>query len=209
MARSLTIEYPGAWYHVTCRGNERRAIFADDEDRLRFLDILENCADTGRVEVHAFVLMNNHFHLLLMTPEAHLHRFMQRFNTAYTVGFNRRHARVGHLYQGRYEALLVDADSYLLELSRCVHLNPVRTSKASALDPAGKSKLLHRYPWSRIKDYTVDGNRAPFLKTYLILEMIGGTVLRARRKRYAQFTLSGIAEERGEAIRNEVSFGGT
>jgi putative transposase len=204
MARSLRIEYPGAWYHVTCRGNERRAIFADDEDRLRFLDILEGSSTTSRVEVHVYVLMDNRFHLVVMTHEANLHRFMQRFNTAYTVYFNRRHARVGHLYQGRYKALLVDADSYLLELSRYVHLNPVRTNKYSVLDAAGQMKVLNNYQWSSFQGYTIPGKQAPFLNTCKILEMIGGADVRERRSRYAQFVRSGIGKEQHGSILNEV-----
>jgi REP element-mobilizing transposase RayT len=112
MARPLRIEYPGAFYHVTCRGNERREIFADDRDRKRFLEILAESKEIYGVEVHGYVVMANHFHLMVMTPEANLQKFMQRFNTSYTVYFNRRHRRSGHLYQGRYKAILVDADNY-------------------------------------------------------------------------------------------------
>lgn len=93
MVRPLRIEYPGAWYHVT--------------------------SNLSAVEVHAYVLMENHFHLILMTSEANLSGFMQRFNTTYTVYYNRRHKRSGHLYQGRYKAVLIEEDSYLLELRAC------------------------------------------------------------------------------------------
>jgi len=131
MARPLRIEYPGAFYHVTCRGNERKQIFQDDADRHTFLDILDASLKTFKVSLHGYVLMDNHFHLIVETPEANLGKLMQRFNTAYTIYYNRRHNRNGHLYQGRYKAILIDADEYLLELSRYVHLNPVRIRKYS------------------------------------------------------------------------------
>ena len=97
MTRPLRIEYPGAWYHVTCRGNEKRNIFWDDADREKLLGILSANLKLYRIELHSYVLMQTHFHLLLMTPEANLRKFMQRFNTTYTVYFNRRHRRSGHL----------------------------------------------------------------------------------------------------------------
>ena len=133
MARPLRIEYPGAYYHVTSRGNDRSAIFTDDADKRRFLEILETTSNLFGVEVHGYVMMENHFHLILMTPMANLQKFMQRFNSAYTVSFNRRHHRTRHLFQGRYKALLIDRDTYLLELSRYLHLNPVRIKKYSHL----------------------------------------------------------------------------
>ena len=118
MARPLRIEYPGAWYHVTCRGNERSTIYRDDKDKRRFLKALGESVEAFNVEVHCYTLMGNHFHFLLKTPGANLSRFMQRFNTAYITYYNLRHHRSGHLYQGRFKAILVEADEYLLELSR-------------------------------------------------------------------------------------------
>lgn len=126
MTRPLRILFPGAYYHVTCRGNDRRAIYRDDRDRELFLEKLRGSLGTYQVELHAYVLMANHFHLMVATPKGNLSEFMRHFNISYTAAFNRRHRRVGHLYQGRYKAILVDQDSYLLELSRYVHLNPVR-----------------------------------------------------------------------------------
>ena len=104
MARPLRIEYPGAWYHLVCRGNERRSIFKGNADRVRFL-----------VEMHAYVLMDNHFHLVVMTREPNLRQFIQRFNMTHAVYFHRRHRRSGHLYRRRYKSVLIDADNYLLE----------------------------------------------------------------------------------------------
>lgn len=126
MTRALRILIPGAYYHVTCRGNERKAIFKDDIDRQAFIEKLRGSLVIYQVELHAYVLMSNHFHLMVSTPRGNLSEFMRHFNVSYTSVYNRRHNRVGHLYQGRYKAILIDQDSYLLELSRYVHLNPIR-----------------------------------------------------------------------------------
>ena len=107
MARPLRIEYHGAWYHFTCRGNEKNAIYKDDRDREIFLGILQESIEKYKVELHGYVLMDNHFHLILHTPLGNLNRFAQRFNTAYTGYYNKRHERVGPLYQGRYKLFLL------------------------------------------------------------------------------------------------------
>jgi len=129
MARPLRIEYPGAHYHITSRGNEQKDIFKSQRDREKFLEYLE-CATTryGAV-IHAYCLMSNHFHLLLETPEGNLSEIMRHINGAYTTYFNVKRKRAGHLLQGRYKAILVDADEYLVELSRYIHLNPVRVGE--------------------------------------------------------------------------------
>jgi putative transposase len=106
MTRALRILYANAYYHVTCRGNERKAIFRDDTDRSLFLDKLNSSREIYGVEIHCYVLMNNHFHLVVETPRGNLSEFMRHFNISYTAAFNRRHRRVGHLYQGRYKAIL-------------------------------------------------------------------------------------------------------
>ena len=195
MARPLRIEYPGAWYHVTCRGNEKREIFSDDHDREKFLEILTANRQFYGVEVHAYVLMANHFHLLMMTPEANLQKFMQRFNTSYAVYYNRRHSRNGHLYQGRYKAILVDADSYLLELSRYVHLNPVRIRGYSQLGIKEKRRIMRTYPWNSYRGYISLKQRQPFVTYSTLLEMVGGGEDREGRKRYAEFVVAGILQD--------------
>jgi len=128
MARALRIQYPGAYYHVTCRGNDRKRIFGDDKDRNEFLKLLENSLDVYRVNLYSYVLMSNHFHFLIQTPAGNLSEFMRHFNVCYTGYHNYRHSRSGHLYQGRYKSFLVDVDNYLLEVSRYLHLNVVRVS---------------------------------------------------------------------------------
>jgi REP element-mobilizing transposase RayT len=211
MARPLRIEYPGAWYHVTCRENEKKDIFGDNLDRVRFLEILERSVNLYSIQVHAYVLMPNHFHLLLTTPEANLNSFMQRFNTAYTVFYNRRHERSGHLYQGRYKAILVGSDSYLLELSRYVHLNPARIKKNSRLEVGEKKKIISRYPWSSYLRYVSLKQRKSYTVYEKILTMLGGGDDRRGRNHYKQFVLGGIGKEKHiniwEDIRGQMVLG--
>jgi REP element-mobilizing transposase RayT len=139
MARPLRIEYEGALYHVTSRGNAQQAIFLDDADRTAFLEVLTDVVERFGWLCHAYCLMTNHYHLLIETPEANLSRGMRQLNGVYTQAFNRRHGRVGHVMQGRFKAILVEKESHLLELTRYVVLNPVR---------AGTVRSAHDWPWS-------------------------------------------------------------
>ena len=125
MPRPLRLEFPGACYHVLSRGNERKAIFREGVDYEIFLGLLKDCADRFDLLVHAWCLMPNHFHLLLETKDSNLSQAMKRLLGVYTMRFNSKHHRRGHLFQGRYKAFLVDKDNYFLELSRYIHLNPV------------------------------------------------------------------------------------
>jgi len=126
MARPLRIEFPGAVFHVTSRGDRRESIFADDVDREDFLAVLAVALDRFDAQSLAYCLMGNHYHLVLYTCQANLSLLMRQINGAYTQRFNRRHGKVGHVFQGRFKAILVDRESYLLELCRYVELNPVR-----------------------------------------------------------------------------------
>ena len=128
MARPLRIEYPGAFYHVTSRGNERKDIFKSQRDREKFLSYVESAVVRYGAVVHTWCLMSNHYHLLLETPAGNLSQIMRHINGAYTTYVNVKRKRAGHLFQGRYKAILVEADAYALELSRYMHLNPVRAS---------------------------------------------------------------------------------
>jgi len=195
MVRPLRIEYPGAWYHVTSRGNENKKIFSDDYDKKTFLEILSRTRNLYGVEVHAYVLMENHFHLVLMTPEANLSSFMQRFNTTYTIYYNRRHKRRGHLYQGRYKAILIEEDSYLLELSRYVHLNPVRIKRYSAIGIREKRNIMERYGWSSYNGYVNLKKREILVNYNKILGMIGGKDDKERGRRYERFVIGGIFKD--------------
>ncbi len=125
MVRQLRIEFNGAFYHVTSRGNVKDKIFFTDNDKEMFLKILQRTKERYSYFLHAYVLMDNHYHLLIETPLANLSQVMQNINTSYTVYVNRKYMRAGHLFQGRFKAIIVDKDSYLLQLSRYIHLNPV------------------------------------------------------------------------------------
>ena len=128
MARPLRIEYPGALYHVTSRGDRQEAIFDDDQDRRAFLNILGDVVCRFRWRCQAYCLMGNHYHLMIETPEGNLTKGMRPLNGVFTQWSNRRHKRSGHLFQGRYKAILVDRDSHFLELARYIVLNPVRAA---------------------------------------------------------------------------------
>ena len=145
MARPLRIEYPGAVYHVMARGNHQTAIFADDQDRRVWLETLEEACQKTGWRLHAYVLMGNHYHLLVETPEANLSRGMKWLQSTYTSRYNRRHRLFGHLFQGRYKAVVVDGKQgqYFQVVSTYIHLNPAR----SGLIAIGEEKLK-RYRWS-------------------------------------------------------------
>jgi putative transposase len=174
MSRPLRIQFPGAVYHVTCRGNDRKEIFRDDEDRRAFLDLLKESQEIYQIVLHAWVLMENHFHLVLETPLSNLDQFMRRFNISYTGYFNRKYQRTGHLYQGRYKSLLVEKESYLSQLSRYIHLNPIRMKEKESLTFAEKWKNLTSYPWSTLGGYLDKREKVPGVDYSLILEEFGG-----------------------------------
>jgi putative transposase len=194
MARPLRIQYPGAVYHVTCRGNEKKDIFRDDADRARMLQILEQSINIYTIRLYAYVLMNNHFHLLLETPIGNLGEFMRHFNITYTGYFNRRHRRVGHLYQGRYKSILVDKASYLTMLSRYIHLNPIRTKAWAKAPLQEKIGNLTGHSWSSLPGYIDKRKREPFLDYSMVLKEYGGKTDSAR-KAYAETIRADAAEE--------------
>ena len=132
MSRPLRIEYPGAFYHATSRGNERKEIFKSDGDREKFLFYLASAAERYGALFHAYCLMTNHYHLMIETPQGNLSQIMKHINNSYTNYYNVKHKRAGHLLQGRYKAILVEADTYAAELSRYIHLNPVRAKMVEA-----------------------------------------------------------------------------
>lgn len=134
MARPIRIEYENAFYHITSRGNARGRIYRDDYDRDMFLDIVKSAYSRFSFVIHAFVLMNNHYHFLMETPRANLCASMHHINGVYTQAHNRRHKVVGHLFQGRYKAVVVDRDAYYLELIRYIHLNPWRAKMVKRLE---------------------------------------------------------------------------
>jgi len=153
MARPIRVEYAGAVYHVTARGNERKAIYRDDPDRQRFLETIEEAAARFGVVIHAYCLMPNHYHLLLQTRRANLSASVGWLQTTYSVRFNRRHRRSGHLFQGRFKAHLVEEDAYAGELIKYIHLNPVRPKNKRKPIPRDLKGKLARYRWSSHRAY--------------------------------------------------------
>jgi putative transposase len=173
MARPLRIQFPGALYHVTNRGNNRESLFKDDVDRQAFLTILAQSVDTYQIRIHSFVLMNNHWHLLVQTPLANLSEFMRRFNITYTSHYNRRHKRVGHLYQGRYKSFLVEEDGYLNMVSRYIHLNPVRISSMKEVELEKRLEYLYGYKWSSLRGYVEAGHELDWVEYEMVLADYG------------------------------------
>ncbi len=181
MARPLRIEFPGAVYHVTSRGNARQDIVADDRDRTQFLTLLAHVIDRYGWVCHAYCLMDNHYHLLLETPQPNLSLGMRQLNGRYTQAFNRRHRRVGHLFQGRFTAILVEKEAHLLELCRYVVLNPVR------------AKLVTHprlWAWSSYRGMAGDLTGPVWLSTEWILGQFG-TRRREAQRRYREFVAAG------------------
>lgn len=186
MARQLRIEYPNAVYHVTSRGNARADVYLDNADRERFLDVLGMVVSRYNWLCHAYCLMDNHYHLLIETPDGNLSQGMRQLNGIYTQKFNRRHKQVGHIFQGRFKAILVEKETHLLELCRYVVLNPVR---------AGMVPSPQRWRWSSFKPTcTVSGEKQKFLTTEWILSQFSETKAEARRK-YREFVLEGMKEK--------------
>ena len=182
MSRPIRIEFPDALYHVTSRGDRREPIFDDDQDRRSFLTTLEQVVNRFNWVCHAWCLMDNHYHLLIQTPDGNLSRGMRQLNGVYTQASNRRHGRVGHLFQGRFKAILVDSDAYLLELTRYVVLNPVRAGMVN--NPAD-------WPWSSYRASAGLEPAAPWLAVDGLLAQFSGQRRRAQT-RYAQFVAEGI-----------------
>lgn len=188
MARKLRVEYQGAIYHVTIRGVERRPIFKSDRDRERFVRRMGDAVEEYGVRVYQFCLMRNHVHWLLETPKANLSAFMHKLQTAYTVYFNLRHNRAGHLMQGRYGAVPVEGDDYLLRLSRYIHLNPVFVDDALQEPLEVRMDLLRSYPWSSFRGYTGLGKTFGFVEEGPILALSGGNNEKGRQayRRYVE-----------------------
>lgn len=190
MTRPLRIEYPGAYYHVTSRGNERKDIFRSNRDREKFLYYLETASKRYKAAIHAYCLMSNHYHLLLETPLGNLSQIMRHVNGAYTTYFNKKRERVGHLFQGRYKAILIDLDEYAKELSRYIHLNPVR---------AGIVNRPEEYGWSSYGAYVGEKKGPEWLVVGLILSCFGQNIASARRT-YRDFVTSLIGKDYGSPL---------
>ncbi len=185
MARPLRINYPGAFCHVTSRGNEQRNVFRSKRDREKFYKYLGSATQRYDAVVHVLCLMDNHFHLLVETPSGNLPQIMRHINGAYTTYFNRKRARSGHLFQGRYKAILVDMGEYAKELSRYIHLNPVRAEMVET--PA-------EYEWSSYQFFIGVQKPPKWLFRDFIFGYFGGKVSIAE-KGYRKFIGAMINKE--------------
>jgi len=180
MPRAPRINFPDAVYHVTSRGNGRARIFFGDEDRHRFLRQLRDNVDTHALMLYALVLMDNHFHLLARTPRANLSQFMQRLNTSYALYARYKHRKPGHQFEARFKAKLVEEQSYLLAVTRYIHLNPIKTGPCRRLSKAQRVRRLEAYPWSSYPGYVAKRNVQEFV-CYDVLREYGSTLASARR----------------------------
>jgi len=193
MARPLRITFPGAFYHVTSRGNEGKAVYKSKRDREKFIEYLESASQRYQAVIHAYCLMDNHYHLLVETPLGNLPQIMHHINGAYTTYFNLKRKRHGHLFQGRYKAILVDIDEYAKELSRYIHLNPVRAELV---------KTPEQYDWSSYKFYIGKQNPPKWLYRNFILGYFG-TEISGAQKGYHRF-VSALENSQDKSLLEEV-----
>ncbi|MBN1672624.1 MAG: transposase [Kiritimatiellae bacterium] len=203
MARPLRIEYPGALYHITSRGNERGRIFSDERDRWHFLDVLSEKLEYYEVTLYAYVLMQNHWHLVARTAHANLSCFVHDVNGAYCTWYNLRHNRAGHLLQGRYRAIVMEEEGYLLSVSAYVHLNPARIKSMKARPVAERAEALADYAWSSYWDYTraLRRKRIPPIHCDVVWGELGVRTARAGRKAYREYIRGWLEKEGGNPLK--------
>jgi len=198
MSRPLRIEFAGALYHVTSRGDGREAIFLDEQDRSLFLGVMAEVVQDCNWAIHAYCLMDNHYHLLVETPDGNLSKGMRQLNGVYTQRFNRQHGRVGHVFQGRYKAIIVQKEAYLLELARYVVLNPVR---------AGRVRTPDEWRWSSYRATAGLDDIPRWLTTDWLLAALAEQRGEARR-RYVAFVAAGKNQPKPwEQVQNQIFLG--
>jgi len=185
MSRPLRIQYPNAWYHVMNRGRRAEAIFGGKKDYFAFIDLLREAVDLWNLRVSAYCLLSNHYHILVQTPDANLARCMRHINGVYTQRFNRTNHADGQIFRGRYKAILIDADTYLLELIRYIHRNPLES---------GLVKRLDKYPWSSHQGYLSDAKKWDWLHKDFVLSMFSDDKSLSR-KQYKEFVSGQSPEE--------------
>jgi len=229
MARPLRMQHPGGWYHVVNRGINRGSIYRDDRDREHFVQLLEAVSGRHGLEVHGYVLMENHYHLIVRVPEGNLSRGMQWLNVSYSIWYNRRHGRVGPLFQGRYKSVPVENGGWLHQLSQYVHLNPVRVrwlgldkrgrrleglglkGVASAAEAAERLSVLRGHRWSSYRAYAGYEQAPAWLHRATILERAGGRSAKEQAGRYRvaleRYVRGGYAEDWAARLRNGVAIG--
>lgn len=185
MTRPLRIQYSGAWYHIMNRGKNGESIFLEEADRITFIDLLKETASMWNMKIVAYCLMSNHYHLLIQTPDANISRCMRHINGLYTQYFNRAYKKDGPLFRGRYKAIIVDADSYLLQLLRYIHKNPLR---------AGVVKEIKKFFWSSHNAYLSNKIQYNWIYKDFILSMLEKDKTK-RQKAYRHFMLEEDSEE--------------
>jgi REP-associated tyrosine transposase len=198
MSRPLRLEFPDALYHITSRGDRREDIYDDDGDRQQFLVLFASVIKQFNWVCYAYCLMDNHYHLLIQTPDANLSKGMRQLNGVYTQTYNRKHHKTGHLFQGRYKAILVDEDAYLLELSRYIVLNPVK---------ARMVKQARHWQWS---SYRATTGRAP-VPEWLAVDPLLSQFSKQRKtaiRKYEAFVISGLKNDPiWKALNNQIYLG--
>ena len=197
MTRPLRIEYPGAVYHITSRGNAYQDIFLDDTDRDKFLEVLKQTVERFNWLCHAYCLMTNHYHLLIETVDPTLSRGMRQLNGVYTQAFNRRYERIGHVFQGRYKAILVEKETYLLELARYIVLNPVRAKMV---------KKPEEWKWSSYRATAGLSSAPSFLTVDWILSQFHNERKKAQRL-YREFVSEGVGKSPWDELRGQIYLG--
>lgn len=198
MSRPLRLEFPGALYHVTSRGNERKPIYLEESDFNDFLTVIEETCERYNWLIHAYCLMTNHYHLLIETPDGNLSRGMRHVNGVYTQRFNRKHRRVGHVFQGRFKGILVDKDNYLLEVGRYIVLNPVR-AQDMVEDPID-------WPWSSYRTMMGLESAPSWLSIDMLLSQFSENLELAISK-YRQFVFEGFNDQLWDNLNHQVFLG--
>jgi len=184
MPRPHRLEFAGGWHHIICRSARKRALYIDDGDRQHFLDLVASSSERWKLEIHAYCLMSNHYHLMVHTPDGHLPRAMHLINSGYTRRFNATHHSEGALFKERYKSILIERESYCLQLVRYIHLNPVK---------AGLSSEPSMYRWSSHRAYLDDTRRPLWLNVADVLSHFGDDATKARRA-FEEFVRAGIPE---------------
>src|SRR3989344_1494867 len=194
MPRSPRLNVPDLIYHVFSRGNNRENVFFEEKDYHRFLDNLERFSTSFHYDIYAYCILPNHFHLLLRTHSTSLSKIMQVLMTAYTMYANKKYQRVGHIFQGRFHSIVVEKETYLLQVFRYIHLNPVE---------AGLADAPENYPWSSYQFYLTEINRIPWLSYTEVLEMFSKDITKQIQllKEFTIFEISGTFDPMKEQVR--------
>ena len=202
MARPLRIEYEGACYHVVNRGNHKETVFNETADCEIFLEKLTKFAALYEVTIYCYCLMPNHFHLFLKTGHTNLSKFMQSFLTSFTITINRKHQKSGHLFQGRYKAVLVESELYKNKLSRYIHLNPIKLKTYAGVTKATLLDRLNGYEWSSYRYYIGIEKKPAWLNRNFVLSSWGNRA-DGKIKNYRSYVEKGIKTDNTEELKSE------